>query len=246
MKKDTVCCAAVIFAGGVGSRMQGAKTPKQFLELGGKPIIAHTIDHFERHPSVDAVVVVCVEFGIPRMRTIVEREHYKKVVSIVPGGETGQDSIFNGLCELERLEVMADDSIVLIHDGVRPLIDEETITKCIDSIRVHGCTAVTAPASETIIEERSGRVERVVDRAHCKLARAPQGFIFKDLLEIQKQAQGKNRHDYIDSISLMADYGYEIHTVDGPADNIKITTQRDFFAYKGFMDYKEMGQLWQQ
>lgn len=246
MKRNNVSCAAVIFAGGVGSRMRGAKTPKQFLELGGKPIIAHTLDHFERHPSVDAVIVVCVEFGIPRMRTIVEHEHYEKIVSIVPGGETGQDSIYNGLCELERLNITGDDSIVLVHDGVRPLIDEDTITRCINSVRSNGCTAVTAPASETIIEERDGRVERVVDRAHCKLARAPQGFIFKDLLEVQKQAQGKNRHDYIDSISLMADYGYEIHTVDGPADNIKITTQRDFFAYKGFMDYKEMGQLWQR
>lgn len=239
-------CAAVIFAGGVGSRMQGAKTPKQFLELGGKPIIAHTIDHFEDHPLVDAIVVVSVEFGIPRMEQIIREEHYDKVISVVAGGSTGQDSIFRGLKELERLAIMADDSTVLIHDGVRPLIDEETITRCINSVLVNGCTAVTAPASETIIEERDGRVDRVVDRARCKLARAPQGFKFAELLYAQKQAQAKNRHDYIDSISLMSDYGYEIHTVDGPADNIKITTQRDFFAYKGFMDYKEMGQLWQQ
>lgn len=244
-EKQLASCAAVIFAGGVGSRMRGAKTPKQFLELGGKPIIAHTIDHFENHPLVDAIVVVSVGFGIPRMKQIIREGHYEKILSVVAGGSTGQDSIFNGLRELERLSIMDGDSIVLVHDGVRPLIDEETITKCVESVRVNGCTAVTAPASETIIEERGGRVEKVIDRARCKLARAPQGFKFSELLSAQKEAQAKNRHDYIDSISLMSDYGYEIHTVDGPADNIKITTQRDFFAYKGFMDYKEMGQLWQ-
>lgn len=238
-------CAVVIFAGGVGSRMRGAKTPKQFLKLGGKPIIAHTLDHFEKHQMIDAIVVVSVESGMARMHQIVTEGHYKKVVSIVPGGETGQDSIYNGLHELDELGVMGEGSVVLIHDGVRPLIDAETITACIESVRANGCTAVVAPASETIIEERNGVVERVVDRSRCKLARAPQGFFFDEILSAQEHARFSGRHDYIDSISLMADQGYEIHTVEGPVDNIKITTRRDFFAYKGFMDYKELEQLWE-
>ena len=237
-------CGVVIFAGGVGTRMGGTKTPKQFLELGGKSIIAHTLDHFENHPLVDAIVVVSVESGIEHMNDIVAREQYKKVVSIVPGGETGQDSIYNGLHELEELGVMGEGSVVLIHDGVRPLIDAQTITDCIESVRLHGCTAVVAPASETIIEERDGVVERVVDRSHCKLARAPQGFFFSELVAAHEKVRSEGRHDYIDSVSLMTDQGYEIHTVEGPVDNIKITTPRDFFAYKGFMDYKELSQLW--
>lgn len=234
----------VVFAGGVGSRMRGAKVPKQFLELGGKPIIAHTIDHFENHPMVAGIVVVCVESGIGHMREIVERFHYQKVLSIVPGGETGQDSIFNGLAELFRLGVTDERSIVLIHDGVRPLIDSETICACIESVSTHGSTATVAPSQETIIEEEDGIVRRVVDRSRCKLARAPQGFNFVELYSEHLRARKEGRHDFIDSISLMSHYGHEVHTVEGPADNIKVTTQRDFFAFKGFMDYKEMEQLW--
>ena len=87
-------------------------------------------------------------------------------------------------------------------------------------------------------------VERVVDRSRCKLARAPQGFKFNDIFAEHLRARKEGRHDFIDSISLMSYYGHEVHTVEGPADNIKVTTQRDFFAFKGFMDYKEMEQLW--
>ena len=97
-----------------------------------------------------------------------------------------------------------------------------------------------------LFEEIDGKVQRVVDRSRCKLARAPQGFIFDDLYASHLAARSEGKHDFIDSISLMAHYGHSIYTVEGPADNIKVTTQRDFFAFKGFMDYKEMGQLWQK
>lgn len=235
-------CYVVVFAGGVGSRMQGAKIPKQFLELGGKSIIAHTIDHFEAHPLVDGIVVVSVESGMDKMKRIVCAEHYKKVIAIIPGGDSGQDSIYNGLAELQRHGVR-NDSVVLIHDGVRPLIDGDTITNCIHSVIKRGCTATVAPAAETIIEECDGVVTRIVDRSKCKLARAPQGFIFGDLLTAHNRARLNNKHDYIDSISMMADNGFDIFTVEGPVDNIKITTRRDFFSYKGFVDYKEMSQI---
>ncbi len=235
---------AVIFAGGVGSRMRGAKVPKQFLELGGKPIIAHTIDHFEAHPQVDGIVVVCVASGICRMKEIIETNHYNKVLSIVPGGETGQDSIFNGLAELHRVRPNDSDSVVLVHDGVRPLINSETISACIASVRANGSTATVASSPETVIEEYDGVVCRVVDRSHCKLARAPQGFCFGELYGGHLKAREEGKHDFVDSVSLMAHYGHKIYTVEGPSDNIKVTTQRDFFAFKGFMDYKEMEQLW--
>lgn len=234
----------IIFAGGVGSRMQGAKIPKQFLELGGKPIIAHTIDHFEHHPEIAGIVVVCVASGIDHMKCIVANERYEKVLSIVPGGETGQDSIFNGLTELHRIRPNEQDAVVLIHDGVRPLIDGKTITACVNSVKKNGPTATVASSPETVIEENDGVVCRVVDRSRCKLARAPQGFLFGNLYKEHLKAREEGRHDFVDSISLMAHYGHKVYTVEGPADNIKVTTQRDFFAFKGFMDYKEMEQLW--
>lgn len=245
MSSDGEKNIALIFAGGTGSRMGVATVPKQFLILGGKPIIAHTIDHFEKHPMIDGIVVVCIESWIKRLRSIVNEESYSKIISIVPGGKSGQESIFLGLQEINNVCCMDDFSVVLIHDGVRPLIDTETITKCINSVRKNGCTATVAPAVETIIEENDGKVVRVVDRSKCKLARAPQGFIFKQIYEIHKKAKEEGvQNSFIDSISLMANYGYEIYTIDGPTENIKITTRQDYFAFKGYMDYKEMGQFW--
>ena len=245
MRSNIIKNIALIFAGGTGSRMGTVTVPKQFLISGGKPIIAHTIDHFEKHPMIDGIVVVCIESGIDRLKSITNENNYSKIVSIVPGGTSGQESIFLGLQEINNVCHIDDFSVVLIHDGVRPLINAETITKCIESVRKNGCTATVAPAVETIIEESKGKVARVVDRSCCKLARAPQGFIFRQIYKAHKQALNEGKQNcFIDSISLMANYGYDIYTIDGPMENIKITTRQDYFAFKGYMDYKEMGQFW--
>ncbi|MDJ1122160.1 IspD/TarI family cytidylyltransferase [Olsenella sp. YH-ols2217] len=236
----------VIFAGGTGSRMQGAKIPKQFLMSGGKPIIAHTISKFQEAPGVDGIVVVSIESGIPYLREVVEQNGFSKVLSIVPGGETGQDSIFRGLDEIHRLGIADEDTVVLIHDGVRPLIDAPTIEACARSVRERGCTATVAPVVETVIEEQDGKVVDVLDRSRCKLARAPQGFTFCELYQAHLTARANGLHDFIDSVSMMAHFGYQIFTVDGPVDNIKITTRRDYFSFKGFTDYNELSQFWSE
>lgn len=235
---------ALIFAGGTGSRMGQVSLPKQFLLLGGKPIIAHTLDHFENHGLIDKIVVVCVNGWIDHLKSILKMNSYKKVSHIVKGGNTGQQSIYNGLDTISKTCEVDDETVVLIHDGVRPLIDESTITKCIDSVNKYGCTATTAPAVETIIEENNGKVVRVVNRSSCKLARAPQGFRFSEIFNAHKRAKEEGKVNFTDSISLMSHYGFEIYTVEGPSENIKITTRQDYFAFKGYMDYKEMGQLW--
>lgn len=235
---------AVIFAGGVGARMEGATIPKQFLELGGKPIIAYTIDHFNAHSQVDEIVVVCIEEWIDYLEGIIERYRFDKVKAVVPGGATGQESIFKGLAAIkEKLDPKAT-SVVLIHDGVRPLIDHETISACIDSVKTSGCTATVSPSSETVLETEDDGALNVMDRSKCKLARAPQGFIFDDLYEAHLKMQEQGLDNFIDSVSLMAYFGYPIAMVEGPIDNIKITTKKDYFAFKGYMDYKELGQLW--
>ncbi|MED9986799.1 MAG: 2-C-methyl-D-erythritol 4-phosphate cytidylyltransferase [Streptococcus salivarius] len=235
---------ALIFAGGTGSRMGNVNLPKQFLLLGGKPIIAHTLDHFQGHSLIDKIAVVCVEGWIKHLESIVEANNYTKVVSIVKGGDTGQQSIFNGLNAISKTCEVDDKTVVLIHDGVRPLIDESTITKCIDSVNEFGCTATTASAVETIIEEEDGKVARVVDRSRCKLARAPQGFRFAEIFDAHNKAREEGKTNFTDSVSLMSHYGFDIYTIEGPSNNIKITTRQDYFAFKGYMDYKEMGQLW--
>ena len=235
---------ALIFAGGTGARMQGAKLPKQFLELGNKPIIAHTINHFQNHPLIDAICVVCVKDWIDYFEHIVKENKFDKVFTTVPGGETGQQSIYNGLRAIENDARFNSDTVVLVHDGVRPLINEKVITKCIESVRTRGCTATTAPSVETVIEEKCGRVNQVLDRSVCKLARAPQSFFFTELLNAHKKAIKEGLDDFIDSVSLMSHYKHTIFTVEGPVENIKITTPADFFVFKGYSDMKEYEQLW--
>lgn len=235
---------ALIFAGGVGSRMGDAKVPKQFLELGGKPIIAYTIDHFEDHEEVDAIVVVCIEEGIPLLEEIVAKNGYRKITAIVPGGGSGQQSIFNGLQALADSCRSSQRDIVLVHDGVRPLIDAAAISDCIASVREKGCTAVVAPAIETVIEVEGAKTVGILDRSKARLARAPQGFFLDQLYGAHLESQRLGLDEFIDSISMMAHFGHPISVVDGPAENIKITTRQDYFAFKGYMDYRELGQLW--
>lgn len=237
---------AVIFAGGTGSRMRGAQIPKQFLCLGGKPIIAHTLQHFQDHALIEGIAVACIESWIPELKRIVADYHLDKVVAVVPGGQTGQDSRLQGLLALRGIEQppVADD-VVLIHDGVRPLIDADTISRCVDSVIRRGCTAVTAPATETVIIDRDQEVEDIIDRSSCLFARAPQGFRFGEVLSVYKRAPEDGVVDSIDSISLMASYGYRIYTVEGPEENIKITTPRDFFTFKSFVDMEEVAQIWE-
>lgn len=235
---------AVIFAGGVGSRMSGADKPKQFLELGGEAIICHVIDKFEEAPCVDGIVIVCVEGWLDYLRVLLAQRGYHKVLASIPGGETGQESIFNGLSYIKRNKLADEDTVILIHDGVRPLIDCETIIACAESARNCGPTATVAPATETIVTVDGGKVVGVTDRAKCRLARAPQGFIFNELYGAHLRALEEGRRDFIDSISMMSEYGHEIFVVDGPEENIKITTPRDFLTFKGFVDLKEYEQIW--
>ena len=119
---------ALIFAGGTGTRMNSKTKPKQFLELHGKAIIIHTIEIFENHPEIDGVSVVCIESWLDYLKKLVEKEGFKKVKWIVPGGNSGQESIYNGLKAIHDDSSTNDDDIVLIHDGVRPLINEDVIT----------------------------------------------------------------------------------------------------------------------
>src|SRR5690554_3422819 len=140
---------ALIFAGGTGERMNSKSIPKQFLEVHGKPIIIYTLEQFEQHSEIDAIIIASLPEKIDYLQSLIHKFNLKKVTSIVPGGATGQLSIYNTLVEAQRL--FNPSSIVLIHDGVRPLLNQSTITKCIESVLQHGNAVTTAPAVETVI-----------------------------------------------------------------------------------------------
>lgn len=235
----------VIFAGGVGSRMHSKARPKQFLEMHKKPIIIHTLEHFQHHSMVDAIVVVCVEGWIDHLDALLEQYHIDKVKKVIPGGSTGQESIYKGLCAAEEL-ADGDNAIVLIHDGVRPLISEKVITDNIESVRRHGSAITTAVVAETIlvVDPESSQIDYIPSRKDSRVAKAPQSFYLNDIITAHRRAISEGRNDFIDSCSMMQHYGAKLYLIDGPQENIKITTPLDFYTMRAILDAKENAQIY--
>jgi 2-C-methyl-D-erythritol 4-phosphate cytidylyltransferase len=234
---------AVIFAGGVGTRMKTKDKPKQFLMVHGKPIIVHTIELFELHPEIDGIICVCVEDWIPYMQEMKYRYRLDKIGAIVPGGETGQMSIYNGLCAAERVYGV-ENTIVLIHDGVRPLINAETISDNIRSVKENGSAVTCTVAKETVIlVDDNNNVAEVPSRERSRFAKAPQSFWLREILEVDRQAISEGYTNMIDSCTLMRHYGKPLSVVIGPTENIKITTPDDFYIFRALYDARENQQL---
>lgn len=206
---------AVIFAGGTGQRMNSKTRPKQFLELHEKPILVYTLEAFQKHEEIDGIILVTLKDWINYCLELKEKYHLTKLKSIIPGGKTATESAFNGLARAN--ELFPSDSIVLIHDGVRPLVDEETITKNIECVKEHGTAITVSPAIETITvsdsNENSGVIKEVIERAKCQMARAPQGFYLNEILDVYKKAANDKETSFIDSATMMMHYGYKLYTV---------------------------------
>ena len=234
---------ALIFAGGVGKRMNSKDRPKQFLLVHGKPIIVHTIELFEYHEQIDGIVVVCVKDWIPYMEEMKYRYRLDKIGKIVPGGETGQLSIYNGLYAAEGL-YGANGNIVLIHDGVLPLINEKTITDNIESVKANGSAITCKLATETVIlVDKDSKVCEVPSREASRMAQAPQSFWLNDILEVHRRALADGQRNMIDSCTMMRTFGKELSVVIGPTENIKITTPDDFYTFRALYDARENAQL---
>lgn len=231
----------LIFAGGSGTRMNSKGRPKQFLQFYGKELIIHTLENFQNHPEIDGITVVCIEDWIPYLKKILEKYGIDKVKAVVPGGSTGQESIYFGLKATK--EYSDKDSIILIHDGVRPFINEEVITNCISSVKAHGSAITVVPAIETIVTQEDGKITSITDRSKCSLARAPQCFYLDEIIKEHEQARKDGNLNMIDSASLMKFYGHELYTVPGNVDNIKITTPADFYTFKALYEVRENQQI---
>lgn len=229
---------ALIFAGGIGSRM-GSDTPKQFLEWNGKAIIIHTLNVFEKHSDIDEIVIACKEDWIDYTKELIEKEGLSKVVAIVPGGKTALESQYNGLKKIKQLH-SGEDVAVLIHDGVRPLVDAATVKRNIDSVWQFGNAITVTNAIETVIkinEEES--VVEILNRDYCRMAKAPQSFKLDDILFAHEKAITDGMHNFIDSASMMIHYGFTLHTVMGEPENIKVTTPSDYYMFLGISKNRE-------
>lgn len=229
--------AAVIFAGGTGVRM-GADKPKQFLEVEGKPIIIHTLDIFEKHPAVDDIFIACKADYIDMLKEMIRDHGISKVRSVVPGGNTGMGSIYNGLSEAARYE--DGDTIVLIHDGVRPICSAQLVDEVIAKVKEEGTAVTCTPMFETPVVSKSGvYVEETPLRADCYTAQAPQGYWLDEVIAAHDEVR-KTNPDYegiVDNCSLMKSLGREVAIVKGPRSNIKVTTAEDIYILRAMIEY---------
>lgn len=232
----------VIFAGGTGSRMNSKTRPKQFLTLHGKEIIIYTLEHFENHPEIDGISVVCIEEWMGYLKKLLDKYQMKKVKWISPGGSTGQESIYNGLNAMK--DDIDPESIVLIHDGVRPLIDETLISENIRVVKNKRCAVTVVPAIETImLVDEEGEITQSVDRHKCRVVRAPQSFVYQDILNVHEQARKSGINNMIDSATMMSSAGYKLFPVLGKPENIKITTPSDYYTFKAIVEVEENSQI---
>ena len=233
---------AVIFAGGVGRRMNNTSTPKQFLELHGKPIIIYTLEVFQNSPSVDAICISCLASHMDYMARLCKKFEIDKVKWIVAGGATGQESIFNGLNAVHQ--DCPGDTVVMIHDGVRPIINDELIRANIAGVHTWGNAISCTKATETPAEINSeGEIVAISERKNTVIAKAPQSFRLEDIYSAHQKAREIGRNDFIDSASMMRHYGAKLHMVECAWDNIKITTPSDYYIFKAIVEVKENAQI---
>jgi len=211
--------AVVIPAGGVGTRL-GRRTPKQFLALGGAPILVATVSHFARHPRVSAIVVAAPAAHVERTRRILGRVRGAPV-TVVVGGETRQESVSRGLAA-----VSTDSALVVVHDAVRPFITRALIDAVLGAARATGAAICALPIAETVKRVGGGLVQGTLDRSELVAVQTPQAFR-ADLL---REAHDKARRDGFtgtDDAMLVERLGQSVQVVAGLAENVKITTPVD-------------------
>lgn len=227
---------ALIFAGGVGARMKSKEIPKQFLEVEGKPIIIHTLEHFAHHDMVDNIVVVCLESWIDELKRGIDKYNVKKVTGIIPGGKTGFQSIHNGLVRIA--ETSKDDDIVLICDGVRPMLSEKLISTCIIDTQTYGTAVPVTPSIDSVLYSDDGNICRKnIERKKIYITQAPQGYKMKIIMDAHDEAMEKGVES-VSSGDLMIELGHEIHIFQGIRENIKVTTPEDLNSLRAMQYYE--------
>lgn len=229
---------AVIFGGGVGVRASSNGIPKQFLKVKGVPIIIRTLRKFEACESISKIVLVCVRGYESHIRGLIQHYGIRKVVTVVTGGATGQESIYNGLKAIQQLE-WEDDSIVVIHDAVRPMISTSLITECIKSAEVFGNGIASVVCHETVAKASAGLVDELLKRDELVCLKAPQAFLYKDIWKCHEDAKAREINTYTDSASMAKSYGHELHLVSSNTSNIKITYPEDVYILKALLEAEE-------
>lgn len=233
---------AIVLAAGVGQRMRNGGLPKQFLKLMGKPIVAYTLEKFEESREIDKIIVVCHGSYIEHMSNILQTYQIQKADKVIVGGNDRQSSLQRGLQTIIDSKAQAED-IVVIHDGVRPLVDISTIHENIRVAKQYGCAITVHPVTETVVvtnTEKAGILD-FKKRADTYSMTAPQTFQLGKITEAYRNITEMKQGDIplLDAAMVYAQTGGEVHLVKEQGVNIKITTPEDYYFLKAILELEE-------
>ncbi|MCQ2239394.1 MAG: 2-C-methyl-D-erythritol 4-phosphate cytidylyltransferase [Bacteroidaceae bacterium] len=225
----------LLIAGGSGNRM-GQDIPKQFMHVDGCPVIIHTLLCFQKHPDIESIAVVCLKGWETVLQSYANQFNVTKLKWIFPGGETGMQSIHNGIFGLKDAGC-ADDDLVLIHDSVRPLLSQDIISSNIATCKAYGYAITGIKCREAILESEDGFSSTTsIPRDTLIRTQTPQTFRLKDIVNAHEEARLKGITNSVASCTLLAELGgREMHIVPGSEKNIKITTVEDLEILKALM-----------
>ena len=226
---------AVIIAGGSGRRM-GQDIPKQFINVYDKPILIYTLEGFQNHPDIDAIEVVCLEGWQDLVWAYAKQFNIDKLKWVTPGGSTGQESIRNGVYNLEGK--CAKDDIIIIHDGIRPLVDSFVLSDVIAVCRKHGNAVTAMPYNEQIfVADDDSSTTRYIPRETIRRVSTPQAYIFDELDAAYHTAFEKKIGIFGSAYTntMMVDLGKSLYFAAGSDKNIKRTTKDDLELFKAYL-----------
>ena len=229
---------AIIIAGGIGKRM-GENIPKQFIEINNKPVFIYTLEAFEKHPMIDAIELVCIDGWQEKAMEYIKKFNITKLKWIVTGGKTGQESIRNGVFNLEK-KCNNNDNII-IHDGVRPLLDEEVLTDVIEKCEKYGNGVSSMPYNEQIfLIDNEETTSQYIPREKLRRVVTPQEYRFQKLDLAYKEAFDKEIGIYGSSYTntMMVELGEKLYFAKGSERNIKLTTKENLEIFRAYLKLK--------
>ena len=227
---------ALLIAGGSGNRMH-QDIPKQFITVNERPVIVYTLEAFENHPEIDAIAVVCIQGWEQVLWAYAKQFNITKLKYIVPGGKNGQDSIRNGVYELEKH--FDKDDIVLIHDAIRPMVSAEIISDNIRVAREFGNAITVIPCAEAMMQTEDGVVSvGSYPRDRLKRTQTPQAFKIGDICDLHRRALEAGITNSVASCTLKIEMGEQVYFSAGSEKNIKLTTVEDIDIFKALLAAK--------
>ncbi|MDF2858478.1 MAG: 2-C-methyl-D-erythritol 4-phosphate cytidylyltransferase [Neobacillus sp.] len=228
---------AIIIAGGNGQRMN-QEIPKQFININDKPIIIYTLEAFQKHPNVDEIGVVCIDGWHEILQAYARQYGITKLKWVIAGGETGQDSIRNGVFEAEKR--YSEKDILLIHDAIRPMLSQEIISDCIIVCERFGSAISVLPCNTAVLHKDTDiSSASVVPRNELAMTQTPQAFPIGKLADAHRKALEKGITNSVASCTMMIELGEPVYFSIGSETNIKLTTQDDLRIFKALLALRE-------